>query len=217
MTNSQVAVFIMGLYVLIVGQGWLANWDGRFSPRQFRKYGIKGMPWCMHGGVAWGDPFLVTPIVAIALYLYRHQWSIEEHWLQVTIVWAVNIYLHYQWSRGKVYDSIACRGRISATGVLHFVYMGTTLTVITFLYLDTVGINPTLLVVFSILLTIHLALGSHVVPSLINVVAHNIPMMGFRELRWWPVNTLTAPDAMIPMIGCWCVIWARTGWILSHQ
>lgn len=213
------ALFAVVSYVFIGFEGFFAYFEEMFSPKQMQKSGRKfGMPWITHGGAFFGDTFLVTPATAYAISRYALSWRIQDHVLQVGIVWLINAIFHWVWSRQKMPDCLACYGRLKLAGIPHFLYMGFALTFLVMFYFDTtVRIDPKDLVVISLVLGFHLFIGCHTVPSLWNVLAKHVPSFGLQPLSWWKINTLKDPGALIPLVGCWIALFFRSRWLILHN
>jgi len=195
-------LFLNGLVCL---EGSLAWQNKIFSPRQMQKNGHPyGLPWIAHGGASWGDFFILTPIVIAMKYSCGNQWAGDKQYLSALIAIIATGIFHWRWSRNRMPDCLAWGGRLTPAGWVHSFYMAITLTIVVLFYFHTVHIDPTFLVIVSVFIGLHIAIGNHMVLSLC-------------APKWWPINTLRDPGALTVTIGVWVALFFRCRYILAHQ
>ena len=191
---------------LVVWEGFLTYKDKLFSPSQMEADGHPyGLPWIAHGGASWGDFILVTPVTVVMFYCYSNQWSFYEHWKYMLITTIVTLGFHLLWAYlNKLPDCLAWAGRVTRAGWVHFVYMSATLAIVVLFYFHTTNINPTFLILVSVIIGLHIAIGNHMLLSL-------------WAPPWWPINTLKDPGALIVTVGVWTALFFRCRYILMQQ
>lgn len=195
------------LWVLM--EGLLAYADGMLTPSQMlARYPthLQGLPFICHGGM-WGDLLFITPIVGIIVALYGDQWSTTQMLVMLGIGMVLSGAIHSVYVMTPFADSLAWKGGISAAGWVHVLYMGVALAIVGLLYFYTANVPPTYLVVVSVLLTAHVAIGNHIVLGWLNELHH-----------WsWCPDFIHKPDPWIT-IAAVCVIltgltqWATNDW-----
>ncbi len=203
----QSVVIMIGvcLNILVVIEGILAYNDGMFSPKQMILKGHQnGMPWITHFGASWGDFFIITPLVVAMLSLYGQQWSYKEHWKLIVLVFVITAAFHFLWSKNKMPDCLAWNGYLTSAGWVHLVYMSCVLTFIVLFYFCTSHIDPTFLVVVSILVTFHIAIGNHLLITILRP-------------SWWPVTIPGLLNALAVTFGVGVALFIRCRYILAHQ
>jgi hypothetical protein len=172
-------------------------------PSQMRSNGHQyGLPIIGHGGI-WGDPFLITPSCVLFVALYGNQWSLTADWKLIGIAWIATAVFHWIWAQGKDPDCLIGQKNKRQAFWVHFIYMGITLSVILMTYFGTTKVNSRLLILTSAILSLHIALGNHVVLSII-------------KPYWWNKNILKDPGACIVIVGVWIALFWRSRYMITH-
>lgn len=210
-SNMNLIIILIGLCLsaLVVLEGIQAYRDKMFSPRQMMAMGhSRGMPWICHFGASWGDFFLITPLVTAMIYRYGHQWMHGEHFGSIIslilLACLITGVFHGLWSKNASPDCIAWGGFLTPAGWTHLIYMCSTLTVIVLFYFGTENIDQTFLIVASILIGFHIALGNHAV-------------LYFWRPVWWSTTPAGMLNAVIVTIGVWAALFLRCRYMLAHQ
>jgi len=197
---------LCALESLVVFEGILAYHAGMFSPRQMRCRGIpKGLPFIMHGGAAWGDPLIVSPVLAFIAATYGHQWAFKGILIVGAIAFVLDHIIHKAWSADdKFADSLTNRRGLTRAGRFHWIYQGIGFWIIGLFYFATLHIEQTHLIVISVLLGIHVVLGMN---KQLDVI----------KPRWW-IRRLTDDIPGWIVIGVtWALLYWRCHVILSRE
>jgi hypothetical protein len=204
-------IVLFGLFLngLVVLEGILAWRRKMFLPSQMRANGHPfGLPWIAHGGASWSDFFLLTSTVVAMMILCRDQWKTHDVWRSAMIACLATGVFHWIWSLGKIPDCLAWRGGwlwgIEPAGWVHVVYMFLTLTIVILFFFHTAYISTWFLILASIAVGMHIAIGNHMVLSLC-------------APKWWPINTLKDPGALTVTFGVWIALFLRCRYILAHR
>jgi len=186
----------MVMVSLVILEGILSyKKDKMFFTRQMRERYIEGRPFVGHAAM-WSDALFIIPLTTTIVAFYSDQWSRHDLAKWFLIVWVVNTFLHWLWSRNKVPDCLAWGGRLTYAGWPHYFFQGIGLNVIVLFYLATGHIDPKFLIAVSVLLAIHLPFGTHLVFS-------------YFGPDCWPKDALRDPFQWGVCIGGWIALFVR--------
>lgn len=162
----------------------------------------KGLPFICHGGM-WGDVFIVSPLVGVIVAMYGEQWDKTQVLTMLTIGMVLSIAMHGVYIMTPFPDSLAWRGGISMAGWMHVMYMSAAFTIIGLFYFCTSNVPPALLIIVSTLLTIHVAIGNHVVLGLL-----------YEQYNWaWcPDDFISKPAPWITISATLVALASMTWW-----
>jgi hypothetical protein len=161
-------IALMVLYGLIMLEDYLSYFhDKRFTLTQMQAIG-GGMPFVWHNAI-WSDKLLITPLVTAMFVFCHHEWSLANWGLMLVISTAVNAILHFLWSKQPARDCIAGAGEITKAGWVHVVYQGIGLTIIGLFYFNTPHISRSFLIFATVLLMIHLPIGTFLIMNHMNI------------------------------------------------
>ncbi len=201
------AALVSILWVLM--EGALAHRNGMLTAYQMRqKYPQhpQGLPFIGHFGM-WGDLFIITSLVGLIVALYSEQWSLTQMLVMAGIGMALSIAMHCVYVMTPFPDSLAWKGGISAAGWMHVLYMGIVFAVVGLLFFCTTNVSPPFLVFVSVLLTVHVAIGNHIVLGWLNETHH-----------WsWCPDFIHKPDPWIAISATCVVLSILTGWAVDVQ
>ncbi len=155
------AAFVSLVWVLL--EGFCAWRNGMLTAKQMaRKYPKypKGLPIVWHGGM-WGDLFIISSIIGFAVAWYSAQWSGGQLAFMLIIGMALSAVMHMIYIKTPFPDSLAWREELSIAGYLHFLYMGIVFAILGLLFFYTTALSPTFLIIVSVLLALHVAIGNH--------------------------------------------------------
>jgi hypothetical protein len=142
-----------------------AYWDGYAFAWQVRattKHPAKYLDFWRHGGM-WGDFFLINPIVAHILHAHSYTWSLIIFAVVLTTAAFAGIFLQIPilHDSQSTPSAFARDGRLTMVGGMHYLYFAVSITIICMFYLFTQNSNITNaeIVIVTICLILHLALG----------------------------------------------------------
>ena len=184
-------------------EAWFADRDHMFTAEQMlykHPQHPQGLPFLWHGGM-WGDLFIITPILGIIVALYASQWSLLQVSILMGVGMVMSIGMHVIYLQTPFPDCLAWKGGMSPAGVLHIPYMGGALGVIGLFLFCTRGVPNWNLVAIGIALTVHIAIGNHMLLGWVNTHLH---------FPWCP-EFLRRPDPWVTT-GAVCAILAGSIW-----
>lgn len=181
------------LFVLVMG--WLSYRDKFFSVKQMTDRGIPaGLPFAVHHGM-WGDLFIITPLVG--LIINSHQWSVTQMVSALLFGIIVSAVMHKSYTLAAKHEALTENGKLTAAGQVHAVYMALALGVFSLFYIYTPAPSHSLLVLTSVLLAIHIVIGTQVVFS-------------FTKPKWFPSDPLKNPATWLVVGSVWVFLIWRT-------
>lgn len=155
--------YLVFLNLLVLAEAWFAWRDGYLLMSQVR-YGVpEGMKVAVfieHAGM-WGDFFIISPIVAYILSTYSGRWEIRRLLKVVGCSVLVSLALVVGWTAASLhlYESMARGGYVTATGVIHTVYMVISFATIIMYYRQTPSVSKRGVYGITALLMVHVGLG----------------------------------------------------------
>ena len=174
MTKIEPLVFFPVLILLecLVGvQAWLAYRDSFFTANQMIGKGVAhGLPFIWHFGM-WGDIFIISPLVAIAIGAFWPEWSARSLAISLCIGLILGLVFSWSYTLSNTSDAIVQQHKLTPCGWLHLIYMSLCIFVLTELFLFTDRLSGNFLKLSGALLVTHVFLGTHMVFGLIQKVA----------------------------------------------
>lgn len=200
--RAALAVFVL-LEALIALQAWLAYRDQFLTVSQMQGRGVNlGLPFAWHFGM-WGDLFIVSPLAAYVTGRFSSTW--RPRWMLLSLVLGVTTAVAMSWSYTlpDLQEAHVQSHSLTPAGAVHLVYMTFALAAFTQFLLFTKNVSSRLLRVASVLLTVHVFLGTHMALGLLQFA---IP------LDWYPAQPLksTIGWSIIAAIACG-LIWRNAG------
>jgi hypothetical protein len=162
---------IIGLlcYFLILGEGVCARADNFLTVTQMKDGGItNGIPLLGHGGIL-SDAILLTPMMIFVVRNYSNQWSGWSIICASVVSVIITAVMHIMWVKGAVLmpEALTHDGKLTEAGGFHAGYMMIALVIIVLFYFATESISREHIIAISVLLAIHLVVGTHVPLSLL--------------------------------------------------
>jgi hypothetical protein len=165
------SVLFVFLTMLVLAQALLAYKDQFLTVTQMHSRGVEhGLPFVWHFAM-WSDLLLITPLAAYIISRYQKQWRIC--WLigSVVIGFSVSAGLHYLYTFSAIPEAHIQNHELTPAGFVHFVYMAITFAVF-FLFFVTPNPTHKMLAVVSVLLLLHIFVGTHM---LLGILSRYIP------------------------------------------
>lgn len=178
------------LSVMVVLFGGACSWaDGLLTWDQMQKtYPKGGLPFVWHLGM-WGDLLILSPLLGYMVGQYGHLWSggnIVNAYVAATIA---SIGMHYTYTKSAMPEAHVINHSLTAAGYVHLVYMAGALAIIFLFYFATPHPEPRFAIMASVLLTVHMIFGTHVV-------------LGLFAPEWFPGRPLSNPATYVVILGC---------------
>ncbi|GEM_PF-2123196 len=189
---------ILGSMLLVVLEALASYfWSSNFWPSQVvARWGKAGIAFFAHGGM-WGDFFLLPTLFAFIITRYGNGWSAE----QIAIMGAIGVLVttanHVQLILNQpVPDPLGWQQEKWSTPIaLHFVYMSLYVALAGLFYFSS-GVSVKAAVFVSVVLGIHMALGTHIPLGIVN---------RFMDW-WWCPDFLSNPGLLWMQFGIWAVL-----------
>ena len=162
------SVFIL-LTLLVLAQFFLAYRDDFLSVTQMRSRGTnQGLPLVWHFAI-WSDLVLISPLAGYLVHRYREVWRL--HWIVTAFVMSlcVAILLHYLYTRTSMPEAHTRDHELTAAGYVHLVYMTIAFCVFLQFLLFTPNVSHGILAAVSVLLLLHVFVGTHMVLGIFNL------------------------------------------------
>ncbi len=197
--TETILVTLWSIGCVIIG-GYEAHKDRFLTPGQIIKRGIKGLPFIAHGGM-WGDIFILSPLLGIISGKYVSIWSAKKFFIALLLGILGSSIMHLFYIGSNILEAHTQYGRLTRSGKIHFFYMALVLQMLILFYCFTPNPNPKLLWWTTILLSVHMVFGTHVV-------------LGLIAPTWYPDKPLRNPTTWITIFSCSAVLLWRTIYIL---
>jgi hypothetical protein len=175
---------------LVALQGWLAQRDNFLTVPQMQESGVNsGLPFIHHFGM-WGDLFIISPLAAYIVGRFLKSWR-RIRWIAASLTtgFVVSGYMHWTYLSANFPEAHVQNHQLTPVGWVHLLYMGSALAVFTQFFLFTTNIPRALLRITSVLLVVHVFLGTHMVLGLFDLI-HPIgwyPAQPLRSFEGWAV------------------------------
>jgi len=195
--RAVLAAFVF-LEALVALQAWLAYRDHFLTVSQMQGRGVNlGLPFAWHFGM-WGDLFIISPLAAYVMGRFSSTWRLRWILLSLALGIAAAIAMSWSYTLPDIQEAHVQSHRLTPAGAVHLVYMALALAVFTQFLFFTENVSSRLLRVASVLLVVHVFLGTHMALGLLQFV---IP------LDWYPAQPLKS------IIG-WSIIAAVAGGLI---
>lgn len=146
-----------------------------------RQRGIDhGLPFVWHFGM-WGDVFIVSGLAAYVIDRYSHDWRVRWILLSLALGFISAALFSWTYTFSVMPEAHVQDHCLTAAGVGHLFYMAITLSVFIQFFFFTEHISAQLLRTVSVLLFVHVFLGTHMVLGILNAVF---------SLDWYPAQPL---------------------------
>jgi hypothetical protein len=192
--GAALAAFVF-LEALVALQAWLAYQDHFLTVLQMQGRGVNlGLPFVWHFGM-WGDVFIVSPLTAYVTGRFSKSWRLRWILLSLAIGLAAAVAMSWSYTLPDVQEAHVQHHSLTPAGWVHLVYMALALAILIQFFFFTENIPSRLLRRGSVLLVVHVILGTHMALGALHLV---IP------LDWYPGEPLKS------IIG-WSIIAAVAG------
>ncbi len=161
---SGILISLVGISLIFL-QAALAYEDHFFTPQDMMLHHGKGLPMVWHFGIMWGD-IVIALWCGIVVANYGYQWSGREILYVGLAALVLSAVMHYQYLQDHIPNSHMHHGRLTAPAYVHFWFMLAALTIIGLFFLCTTDLPVWIVVGSSVLLWIHVVLGTHLVVKL---------------------------------------------------
>lgn len=174
-------VALICLEVLVALQAFFAYEDRFFSVAQMQGRGInQGLPFFWHFGM-WGDFFVISPLAAFLVGRYITRWW--RRWLVVSL--AIGFIsagaMSFLYTFSGIPEAHVQNHHLTLTGQVHLVYMAIAIAVFIQFLFFTENVSARLLGIVSVLLFIHVFVGTHMALGIIKLIC---------PLDWYPAHPL---------------------------
>ena len=195
--GTALAAFVF-LEALVGLQAWLAYRDHFLTVSQMQGRGINfGLPFAWHFGM-WGDVFIVSPLAAYVTGRFSSTWRLRWIVVSMALGMATAIAMSWSYTLPDFQEAHVQNHSVTPAGMVHLFYMALALAIFTQFFFFTEGISRRLLRIASVLLIIHVFLGTLMALGLLHLVL---------PLDWYPAQPLKS------VIG-WSIIAAVTGGLI---
>ena len=216
MDYSIWTLVFLGSLLLVFLQGWLAYRDSFLTLTQMRRaHAYEGIPFLAHGGM-WGDALIVGPLLGVLIAIHGKEWG--DWWIAAFAGTAASSVMHATYTLGRLHEAHirrerptlvqrerltpANRGRLSPAGWVHWLYMSVGIAVFVQYYIFTPHPAPSMLITSSVLLVIHVVIGTH------------IPL-GLIAPAWYPERPHRKPETWIVVLGTAFLLAVLTLWRIN--
>jgi len=183
------------LECLVFLQAFLAYQDRFLTVSQMRQGGIdQGLPFLWHFAM-WSDLVIISPLATYLVGQYYRRWSLLSMLVSFGIGLVSSALLHRLYSLSGMPEAHVQNHALTAAGMIHAIYMCIAFAVFIQFFLFTKDIAPWVLRVVSVLLLVHVFIGTHMLLGLINIAFPQdwYPAQPLRSIIGWAtVATLAA-------------------------
>jgi hypothetical protein len=163
----------------------------------------KGLPFIAHTGM-WSDVTLFAALMATILSMYASQWKIWQWGLALTIGFVCSAAMHWGlYVRGPFPEAHVRDGLVTSAGMVHFIYMAVGITMVILFYTCTANLAPAIVTSVSVLIVIHVVIGTLIPLKIWANVAHPI---------WYPDQPVLDMPTIITMLGVAAILWWASRW-----
>jgi hypothetical protein len=167
-----VSVFAFAsLEALVAGQVYAAYRDQFLTVSQMQARGFaQGLPFLWHFGM-WGDALLVSPLAAFLSGRYFRQWRLPDLWSSALVGAASSFVLSWLFTLGDMPEAHVIDHQLTMTGYIHLAYMAIVIALFTQFFFFTARVRASTLRVVSVLLVIHVLVGTHMALGALQLVS----------------------------------------------
>jgi hypothetical protein len=168
--SAVAVVAFIFLECLVVVQAFLAHGDHFLTVSQMRQRGIDyGLPFAWHFAM-WSDLTLVSPLAAYLIGRFYRGWSLRSVLSSLAFGFISSGLLHSVYTFSGMPEAHVQNHALTATGIVHAIYMGTAFSVFVQFFFFTQDVTPRMLRVVSVILVIHVFIGTHMALGIHNMV-----------------------------------------------
>jgi hypothetical protein len=162
--RRAILIWLASFVVFVVPvllQGYFSWKENFFTPFQMQQQGIlTGLPFIAHTAM-WSDASLFAALMATIIYLYAYQWSAGQFGVALMFGFIGSALMHWGVYVHSPFEQAHVRnGMLTIVGIIHFVYMAIGLAVTTLFYTCTKGLSVVFVTTVSVLLVIHVVIGT---------------------------------------------------------
>jgi hypothetical protein len=173
-------------------QAFFAYHDHFFTVAQMRERGIdQGLPFVWHFGM-WGDCFIVSPLAAYVIGQYSDRWRLRGILISLAFGFMLALIFSWLYTLSDVPEAHVQNHHLTAAGKVHLFYMAIALAVFIQFFLFSGNVSVSFLRIASVLLFIHVFLGTHMALGIIKLKF---------MLNWYPAQPLESRFG-------WITLWA---------
>ena len=175
-----IIVFVC-LECLVAVQTLLAFQDHFLTVSQMRQGGIdQGLPFVWHFAM-WGDLLIVSALAAYVIGRHSSSWDGRRMLVSFALGFASAALLSWTYTFSGMPNAHVHNHRLTATGIVHLFYMAIALAAFIQFFFLTEGISVRALRAVSLLLFVHVFVGTHMALGILNVIS---------PLDWYPEQPL---------------------------
>jgi len=188
-TSAAVAFAFLESFVVL--QAFLAYEDRFFTVAQMHQRGIKaGLPFIWHFGM-WGDFVLISVVAAYVIGRYFDRWRMRSMIVSLAVGFVVAGLLSWFYTLSSMPEAHIQNSALTSAGWVHLVYMAVAIAVFTHFFFFSKGISSRLLRVVSVLLFIHVFVGTHMALGILKL---------FSPLDWYPQQPLGSAFGLVTLV-----------------
>jgi hypothetical protein len=148
--------------------GILAYRDHFLFPYQLAEVGVPaGLPFAWHFGM-WGDLVVISPLAFYIVLRFRQQWRLRHIAVSVFLGLIFSALLSWSYIFSTIPEAHVRNHSLTGVGQIHLVYMLMALAIFTLFYWFTSKVSFGLASLVSVLLILHVFVGTHMALSLLN-------------------------------------------------
>jgi hypothetical protein len=162
-------VFLL-LESLIFSQVILADRENFLTARQMQQNGIRyGLPFLWHFGM-WSDFLFISPLCGLIVGRYSKDWSSSSFFACAVLAFFATALLSWSYTFATVPEAHVRNHQLTTIGLLHAVYMWLSLSIFLQFFIFTSDVPQRFTQIVSILLVVHVFVGTHMLLGLIALV-----------------------------------------------
>jgi hypothetical protein len=166
---------------------------------------LKGLPFLAHTGM-WSDVTLFAALMATIVTLYAPQWKIWQWGVALLVGIAVSATMHWGlYVHGSIPEAHVRDGMLTSAGVIHVFYMAIGFAVVILFYTCTTNLTPIIVSWVSVLLGVHVIIGTLVPLKIWAKLAHPV---------WYPEQLIFDIVTLCTIFGTAVIIWVASLWAL---
>ncbi|MGI8570223.1 MAG: hypothetical protein ACR2KT_14810, partial [Methylocella sp.] len=174
-------IAFVSLECLVVAQAISAYFDHFLTVSQMQQRGINhGLPFVWHFGM-WGDLLIVSPLAAYLIGRFFRHWRLRWMVLSLACGFVAASLLSWAYTLSSIPEAHVQNHNLTAAGAGHLLYMALALSVFIQFFLFTPGVPTGLLWLVSLLLLVHVFVGTHMALGVLKIIV---------PLNWYPAQPL---------------------------
>jgi hypothetical protein len=192
---GRAALTFVFFQCLVGLQALLAYQDHFLTVSQMQQRGVaKGLPFLWHFGM-WGDVFVVSGLAAYLVGHYSSRWRPKWILTSIAIGFVATGLFSWLYTLSGMPEAHVQNHALTAAGRIHAIYMCIAFAVFLQFFLFTQDVAPRTLGIVSVLLLVHVFIGTHMLLGLINIALPQnwYPAQPLRSIVGWiTIATLAA-------------------------